>query len=88
VVAVTDSGGQVVTTDRIRGAEQVANCVVELAGPDVVLTVEAVNGRPGVVLRTGGRVVAVLSPDVAGQKISTVWIVLNPDKLRHWPVRE
>ncbi|MEU8224136.1 hypothetical protein [Kribbella sp. NPDC048915] len=89
VVAVSDSGGQVAaTTDRVRGADQVARCVTHLVGPETVLTVEAVNGRPGVVLRMLGRVVAVLSLNVTGQKVSEVWIVLNPDKLRHWQSRE
>jgi RNA polymerase sigma-70 factor (ECF subfamily) len=50
--------------------------------------VEAVNGEPGVVLRVVGGVVAVLSLKVTRSKVSTVWIVLNPDKLRHWSSRE
>lgn len=84
VVAVTDGGGQVVTAGRIQGPGAVARCVTELVGPGVELTVEAVNGQSGVVLRTAGRVVAVVSLQVTGGKVAAVWIVLNPDKLRHW----
>lgn len=56
-----------------------------LAGPDTTLTVESVNGDPGVVVRDAGRrVVAVVSLRVAAAKVAAVWIVRNPDKLRHW----
>jgi RNA polymerase sigma-70 factor (ECF subfamily) len=48
------------------------------------LSVEAVNGAPGVVLRRAAGVVAVVSLRVAGTKVAAVWIVLNPDKLGHW----
>jgi hypothetical protein len=88
VVAVSDGGGQVAALSPVRGADQVARCVTELVGPETVLSVEAVNGEPGVVLRVVGGVVAVLSLKVTGAKVSTVWIVLNPDKLRHWRSRE
>jgi hypothetical protein len=89
VVAVSDGGGQVAAAlTPVRGADQVARCVAELVGPETVLSVEAVNGEPGVVLRVVGGVVAVLSLKVTGAKVSTVWIVLNPDKLRHWRSRE
>ena len=45
--------------------------------------IELINGRPAVVLRTDERVVAVVSIAVEGGQISNVWIVGNPDKLRH-----
>ena len=93
VVAITDGGGQVAARlEPVRGQAQVARCLTELLRPELALTVEAVNGQPGVVLRDTGRasgpVVAVLSLRVTGAKIATVWIVLNPDKLRHWRSRE
>ena len=44
-------------------------------------TVEAVNGRPGLALRRGGRAVAVR---VSGARAAELWLVLNPVKLRHW----
>lgn len=85
VVALSDSGGRVAApVSPARGPEQVARCVIELLGPDIVLTVEAVNGQPGVVLRGRGGVVAVVSLKLAGAKVAAVWIVLNPDKLRGW----
>jgi len=70
----------------VRGADAVARCVTELlsAEPGTALSVEAVNGQAGVVLRRAGQVVAVVSLNVTGTKVAAVWIVLNPDKLRHW----
>jgi hypothetical protein len=87
VIAVSDGGGQVFAApDPVRGVAQVAQCVTDLLGvhPDLALTVEAVNGQPGVVLRGADGVVAVVSLKVTGAKVAAVWIVLNPDKLRHW----
>lgn len=85
VTAVSDGGGRVpAAVEPIHGAAQVTRCLTDLLRPELVLTVEAVNGQPGVVLRDAGRVVAVVSLQVSGAKVAAVWIVLNPDKLRHW----
>ena len=45
---------------------------------------EQVNGRSGIVLRRAGETLAVLVLAVTEAKVAAVWIVLNPDKLRHW----
>lgn len=42
-----------------------------------------INGQPAVVLRAGGRTVSVIAIEVAGQRISAVRVIANPDKL-HW----
>ncbi|HWD81564.1 MAG TPA: hypothetical protein VG497_21870 [Kribbella sp.] len=85
VTAVSDGGGQVAAAlEPVHGPAQVARCLTDLLRPEFALTVEAVNGQPGVVLRSVDRVVAVMSLKVTGPKVSTVWIVLNPEKLRHW----
>ncbi|TCC23999.1 siderophore-interacting protein [Kribbella sindirgiensis] len=89
VVAITDGGGQVpARLEPVRGPAQVARCLTDLLRPELALTVEAVNGQPGVVLRDTGNVVAVVSVRVTSAKVAAVWIVLNPDKLRHWRSRE
>lgn len=87
VVVVSDGGGKVAAAlSPVRGADAVARCVTELlsAEPGTALSVEAVNGQAGVVLRRAGQVMAVVSLNVTGAKVAAVWIVLNPDKLRHW----
>ncbi|MEV5968008.1 hypothetical protein AB0L70_39950 [Kribbella sp. NPDC051952] len=90
-VVVSDGGGKVAAElHPTRGADAVARRITEALSrqPGTALSVEAVNGQAGVVLRRAGAVVAVVSLSVAGAKIAAVWIVLNPDKLRHWAVRE
>ncbi|HET6987482.1 MAG TPA: hypothetical protein VFI00_12745 [Kribbella sp.] len=86
-VVVSDGGGKVAAAlYPVRGADDVARCVIDLLStePGAALTVEAVNGQAGVVLRRAGQVTAVVSLSVTGPKVTAVWIVLNPDKLRHW----
>lgn len=52
--------------------------------PRMTITHEAVNGRPGLALRRLGRVVAVIAAETAGTRITALWIVLDPAKLRAW----
>jgi RNA polymerase sigma-70 factor (ECF subfamily) len=48
------------------------------------VTEAEVNGRPGLVARLDGRVVAVIATEVRGGRLTDIWMVLNPDKLRAW----
>ncbi|WP_370618085.1 RNA polymerase sigma factor SigJ [Mumia sp. Pv 4-285] len=43
-----------------------------------------VNGEPGLVVRLDGEIVSVLALHVVRGRVSDVWIVRNPDKLRPW----
>ncbi|MFC7529320.1 siderophore-interacting protein [Actinoplanes sp. GCM10030250] len=52
--------------------------------PRTTITHEAVNGRPGLALRCLGRVVAAIATETAGTRITALWIVLDPAKLRAW----
>jgi RNA polymerase sigma-70 factor (ECF subfamily) len=86
-VVVCDGGGKVRAPVRpIRGATEVARFVAALLSGRAgeVLTVEPVNGRAGLTLRRAGRAVAVVSVSIAGDEVTAVWIVLNPDKLHSW----
>ncbi|MFB4319274.1 hypothetical protein [Actinomadura sp. 21ATH] len=86
-IVVSDGGGKVRADARpTHGADAVARFVADLpAGrPRTDLTAESVNGRTGLVLRRAGRAVAVVSLSTAGDEVTAVWIVLNPDKLRRW----
>jgi RNA polymerase sigma factor (sigma-70 family) len=85
--AAGDSGGLVSAVRRpVRGGERIARYLVDLAErvPDMGLVECAVNGRPGLVARRGGAVVAVYAFGVAGDRIGRVWAVRNPEKLRPW----
>jgi RNA polymerase sigma-70 factor (ECF subfamily) len=43
-----------------------------------------VNGQPGLVAQQDGVTVTVFAFDVAGDRITHIWAVRNPDKLRPW----
>ncbi|MFI6291205.1 RNA polymerase sigma factor SigJ [Nonomuraea sp. NPDC050790] len=84
---VADGGGRVGAMLRpIEGAAQIVRSLVNLAGKvhDMVVLERTVNGRPGLVARRDGAIVAVVAFDVAGDRISHIWAVRNPDKLHSW----
>ncbi|MFC4052753.1 nuclear transport factor 2 family protein [Actinomadura syzygii] len=96
-MVVSDGGGKVrAPVHPTHGADAVARFVTNLlacqprtgqpdpgeSGTDV--TVESVNGRAGLVLRRAGQAIAVVGVSVADARVTAVWIVLNPDKLRRW----
>ena len=86
-MVVSDGGGKLrAAVTPTYGADAVARFVTALltGRPCTDVALEAVNGRAGLVLRRSGRAVAVIGASVAGAKITAVWIVLNPDKLRRW----
>ncbi len=82
-----DGGGLAAAVPHpVEGGERVARYAVGLATrvSGMTLTETAVNGRPGLVARQEGVVVAVIAFDVAGDAIRRVWAVRNPEKLRRW----
>lgn len=82
--AVCDSGGHVpAPVLPLRGADEVAWLLQALL-PGNDLTVESVNGQPGLVLRHGGRAVAVIAVTCDRNLVTALWVVLNPAKLRPW----
>lgn len=50
---------------------------------DQTLEVASVNGEPGLLVRRGGQVTAVIGIAAADGRIAAVYAVLNPDKLPH-----
>jgi RNA polymerase sigma factor (sigma-70 family) len=85
--AIGDGGGLVSAELRpIEGGEQIARACVDLAAraPDLTILERTVNGQPGLVLQHDGVTVAVLAFDVAGDRITHIWAVRNPEKLRPW----
>ncbi|GAA1408120.1 RNA polymerase sigma factor SigJ [Catellatospora coxensis] len=87
VTAIADGGGRVSTVVRpVEGAEQVARYAVEIAGwiPGLTILERTVNGLPGLVAQSDGVTVTVMAFHVAGGRITRIWGVRNPDKLRSW----
>ncbi|WP_245681651.1 RNA polymerase sigma factor SigJ [Actinomadura kijaniata] len=87
--AIADGGGLATTfLHPIEGGEQIAHAWVEIARrrPGGMTFLErTVNGRPGVVAQQDGVVVTVFAFEVIGDRITRIWVVRNPEKLRHWP---
>jgi RNA polymerase sigma factor (sigma-70 family) len=86
-----DGGGRVSAALRpIEGGEQIARYLVDIAdrAPGNVMFLErTVNGEPGLVAQQDGVTITVLAFDVAGDRITHIWAVRNPDKLRPWTAR-
>ncbi|PTX95667.1 RNA polymerase sigma-70 factor [Opitutus sp. ER46] len=85
VVLIADGGGKANAVIRpVRTADRVARFFVGIrrfatAAPQV--TYVLVNGRPGAVVRVGGKVDRVVSLDFDGDRVRAIYIVRNPDKL-------
>jgi RNA polymerase sigma-70 factor (ECF subfamily) len=86
--ATADGGGLVTAFLRpIEGGEQIAHAWVELAHrtpSDMTFLERTVNGQPGLVAQQDGRTVTVFAFEVAGDRITHIWVVRNPEKLRPW----
>jgi RNA polymerase sigma factor (sigma-70 family) len=85
--AIADGGGLVAAAlDPIQGGEQIASYLVHIASlaPDMAIVERTVNGQPGLVTQQGGRVIAVFAFELADDRITRIWAVRNPEKLRRW----
>jgi RNA polymerase sigma-70 factor (ECF subfamily) len=88
--ATADGGGLVSTVHRpVEGAAQIARYAVEIAKlvPNMTILERTVNGQPGLVAQRDGVVVTVMAFDVTHGRITHIWAVRNPDKLRPWTRR-
>jgi RNA polymerase sigma-70 factor (ECF subfamily) len=86
-VVYSDGGGRVKAAGRpIRSAGHVSRFLVGIwprLPADTVWKPAAINGRSGVLLYSQGEVFGVCSFDFDGDRVSNMYIVLNPEKLRH-----
>lgn len=86
-IATADGGGLAPTfRDPINGGEQIAHAWMELAtrGPAVTLLERTVNGQPGLVAQLDDTIVSVYAFDIADGRITRIWVIRNPEKLRPW----
>lgn len=88
VVMLTDDGGSVRSAADpapVQGSAAVARKICAVLDRDPTeITEREVNGLSGLVLRRQGKVTGVVSVNVEDKLVTDLWIVLNPDKLRHW----
>ncbi|MFG2520809.1 RNA polymerase sigma factor SigJ [Streptomyces sp. NPDC048527] len=89
-VMTADGGGMVGTVLRpVEGGARIAQYMVAIAdkAPGLELLERSVNGAPGLVAQRAGVVMTVASFDVFDGRVTRIWAVRNPEKLRPW-VRE
>jgi len=71
----------------IEGGQQAARLLVDIARAapgNRRLLERTVNGQPGLVALQDGVTVAVYAFEIAGGRITRIWAILNPGKLRPW----
>lgn len=86
-VMTADGGGMVGTAlCPIEGGARIAQYMVAIAAraPGLELLERSVNGVPGLVAQRAGVVMTVASFDVTDGRVTRIWAVRNPDKLRPW----
>jgi len=87
-VALTDGGGRkTAARNPIIGAEKVARFFIGIAaknaGHDIRIEPAVINGAVGALLYLDGELDHTMSMAIDGEKIAAIYIVRNPDKLRH-----
>ena len=90
-VALTDGGGRkTAARNPIVGADKIARFFIGLAaknaGHDIRIEPAMINGAFGALLYLDGELDHTMSMAISGDKIAAIYIVRNPDKLRHLPV--
>jgi RNA polymerase sigma-70 factor, ECF subfamily len=89
-IAMTDGGGRkFAALNPIMGADKVARFFIGIAnkavGHDIRIGPMTINGTVGALLYMDGEVDLALSMAIDGNRIAAIYIVRNPDKLRHVP---
>jgi RNA polymerase sigma-70 factor (ECF subfamily) len=89
-VALTDGGGRkTAARNPIIGAEKIARFFIGIAaknaGHDIRIEPAVINGAFGALLYLDGELDHTMSMAIDGDKIAAIYIVRNPDKLRHAP---
>ncbi|WP_406151061.1 RNA polymerase sigma factor SigJ [Streptomyces sp. NBC_01012] len=86
-VMTADGGGVVGTAlHPVEGGAGIAHYMVAIAERAATLELleRSVNGAPGLVARHAGTVMSVASFEIADGRVTRLWVVRNPAKLRSW----
>ncbi len=84
---IADGGGLVGAALRpVEGAERIAQYLINIAdrAPGLTLLERSVNGRPGLVAQHTGATVTVAAFELTDARVTRIWAVRNPEKLRSW----
>jgi RNA polymerase sigma-70 factor (ECF subfamily) len=82
-----DGGGLVGAALRpVEGSARIAQYLIHIAAkaPGLALLERTVNGRPGLVAQDAGVTVTVAAFEITGTRVTHIWAVRNPEKLRAW----
>jgi RNA polymerase sigma-70 factor (ECF subfamily) len=85
--AVSDGGGLAGSVLRpVVGGDRIARYAIEIAAavPAMTLLQRTVNGQPGLIAQRDGVTVTVFTFDFTGDRISRLWAIRNPEKLKLW----
>lgn len=86
-VMTADGGGMVGTVLRpVEGGRNIAQYLIHIADKarGLELLERTVNGRPGLVAQHTGVPVTVAAFEITDGRVSRIWAVRNPEKLRAW----
>jgi hypothetical protein len=73
--------------DATRGGGDTLADLAARTADTVTILERTVNGQPGLVAQQDGVTVTVFAFEVTGDRITRIWAVRNPDKLRSWTAR-
>src|SRR5688572_23468435 len=83
----SDGGGVVLAAGRpIHSADHISRFFVGIrqrAAEDLAFHFTSINGRAGALVMTGGRIDRAVSFEIDGDRITNIYLVRNPEKLRH-----
>jgi RNA polymerase sigma-70 factor (ECF subfamily) len=90
VVLRSDGGGKAVAVpNEVFGADKVGRGVLgglaRLVPDSLVRRLARINGEPGLINYLDGKPHSVLTIDTQDNRISAIYVVTNPDKLKHLP---
>ncbi len=85
VMLVIDGGGLVPTpTSPVAGSDAATRELLRLMSPETSVTMASINSVPGFVLVRDDLVVGAVTADMRAGAMSAIWVICNPEKLRHW----
>jgi len=90
VILYSDGGGKgPAVPNVVHGGDRVARALLgsmdKLVPRDLTSRIAEINGQPGIVSYRQGQPYAVVTLDIAEERIRSVYIISNPEKLAHLP---
>jgi RNA polymerase sigma-70 factor (ECF subfamily) len=88
VILTIDSGGLLpLTSTPLEGPSAAASALRALMRVGTSITMASINSAPGFTLVRDEAVVGAVTAEMRAGRLSSIWVVCNPEKLRHWNPR-